>query len=231
MFKKMPYSNSINKIHCAKSEKYFELIRKAVAELVPSNTKRVLDIGCGQGNLGEYLKTIRGIKYVAGFEIIQYQAQIAETKLDKVYIGNAEELEVDIPKNYFDCIICADVLEHMIDPWGFLYRIRDYLTNNGTMVASLPNIRHARIIIDLLCGKWDYQPSGLLDKGHLRFFTKRTIADMFNEAGFQIVLWKTISSKTIKSKLAELLTFGLLKPFTIQQFLLIAKKMRVKTSD
>ena len=78
---------------------------------------------------------------------------------------------LDNPKNHFDLIMCLDVLEHLVDPWKTLSRLADHLKPGGTVIASIPNVRHARNLLSLLfMGKWEYKEQRLLDKTHLRVF-------------------------------------------------------------
>jgi 2-polyprenyl-3-methyl-5-hydroxy-6-metoxy-1,4-benzoquinol methylase len=106
--------------------------------------------------------------------------------LDKVYIGDAEQIVNKLEENYYDVVILGDVLEHMHIPWEFIKKIKRLLSKNGIIVTSISNINNISIIKNLLSGKWEYADAGLLDRTHLRFFTYESIKKMFDDAGFYI---------------------------------------------
>jgi GT2 family glycosyltransferase/2-polyprenyl-3-methyl-5-hydroxy-6-metoxy-1,4-benzoquinol methylase/tetratricopeptide (TPR) repeat protein len=166
---------------------YFDFARPEVADLVPADARRVLDVGCGGGALGALLKQRPGVE-VTGLEGDERAAALARTRLDRVITVDLDAMnEPPLPKGYFDCIIFADVLEHLSDPEQVLTGLLPYLHERGTIVASIPNVRHQDVVLDLLVnGRWQYQPAGILDATHLRFFTLHEIAAMFDRLGLQI---------------------------------------------
>jgi len=105
--------------------------------------------------------------------------------LDDVLCGSADAA---IPEGWPrpDCVVFADVLEHLADPWQCLKLWRDRIPNGATLIVSLPNVVHYSLFGPLLRGRWDYQESGVLDRTHLRFFTRDTGAEMLRAAGFTI---------------------------------------------
>ena len=97
--------------------------------------------------------------------------------LDRGSLGNAT----------FDCILLADVLEHLVDPWTILRRLTDHLEPQGLVVTSLPNVRHYTTLLSLLVGKrWPYRDRGIHDRTHLRFFAQRNVVELFQSAGLTI---------------------------------------------
>jgi Methyltransferase domain/Glycosyl transferases group 1 len=110
----------------------------------------------------------------------------ARGRLDEVFEGDVERLELPFEDAAFDCVVCGDVLEHLRDPERFLQRTRSWLAKDGRIVASLPNVRHHSVVSALLEGNWSYEPAGLLDETHLRFFTRRDMFDLFEQAGFEV---------------------------------------------
>jgi SAM-dependent methyltransferase len=87
----------------------------------------------------------------------------------------------------FACIVFNDVLEHMVDPWSALRRARDHLRPDGVVVASIPNVRNARTVFDLVVrGRWTYVDMGVLDRTHLRFFTKNSVDSLFRDSGYSV---------------------------------------------
>jgi SAM-dependent methyltransferase len=106
-------------------------------------------------------------------------------------VGDAEELdlEAELGGERFDAILFADVLEHLRDPAALLRRVRPFLAEGGTVVASIPNIAHASVRLSLLGGSWRYREQGLLDETHLRFFTREGIEDLFESSGYVVTHW------------------------------------------
>lgn len=162
---------------------YYEESRTDVLQFVPSGIKSLLDIGCARGNFGAALKAKTGCR-VTGVELNSYEAQKAKNKLDAVIEGDI--LIMDINER-FDCITCLDVIEHVVHPEAFLKKIRTLLKEDGFLLLSTPNVGHWSVIEDLIAGRWDYLPVGILCISHLRFFTKKTILELLENAGFKIV--------------------------------------------
>ncbi|WP_456417447.1 class I SAM-dependent methyltransferase [Methanocaldococcus sp.] len=146
---------------------------------------KILDIGCATGYLGAAIKKY-GNHYVCGVEISEFAGKEAEKVLDNVIIRNIENIELPYPNDYFDVIICSDVLEHLFNPKDVLKKLRRYLNSDGIMIVVLPNVAHYSIRLTLLMGKWEYKNFGILDYGHVRFFTKKTAIEMFKDAGYKI---------------------------------------------
>lgn len=204
-----------------KEVQYYAIRRDDLINLVPQGDHKILEIGCGVGNTGLALKNLGKAKEVVGVELFSKAAEEAKSKIDEVITGDIEKL--DLPyKEYFDYIICGDVLEHLLDPWSALKKLKKYLTPKGYLIASIPNIQYWRVIRDLLLlGKWEYKNAGILDSTHLRFFTHREIIKLFQSADFQIT---KISSKIAgKSKIFNRLTFKIFNDFLAFQFLIVAK--------
>jgi GT2 family glycosyltransferase/SAM-dependent methyltransferase len=168
-----------------KAERYYEYERSEILEAVPFGAERILDVGCGSGWLGEQLKRRQGA-LVCGVEIVPEAAERAAQRLDRVWNASVEEVLSEIPENSFDCIITADVLEHLGNPWAVLTSLRQKLAPGGTVVASVPNVGHWDVVQDLLEGTWHYTSEGLLDRTHLRFFTRRSVQELFWTAGLTI---------------------------------------------
>ncbi len=164
--------------------------RPEILNLIPPHAKRVLDVGCSTGHLAKILKEERGGEVnVVGIEVDAALAEQASQHVDKLIKEDMDTFcwERHFPADAFDCIVFADVLEHLRDPWSVVQRCRDYLAEDGVVVASIPNIRHWSTIYCLLrIGIWPYCESGIHDKTHLRFFTFKNMAHLFEDAGFRI---------------------------------------------
>ncbi|WP_339735842.1 glycosyltransferase [uncultured Gimesia sp.] len=164
---------------------YFEFPRPEVVALIPSTAQTILDLGCGTGRLGESVK-LRQSSQVTGVELDPLAAQDARKRLDRVVQHDIEMLSHEFSEAEFDCVVCADVLEHLKSPEQILRQIANWLTSEGTIVASIPNVRNQSVLAGLIEGNWTYERAGLLDQTHYRFFTRREIEKLFFRAGYQI---------------------------------------------
>jgi O-antigen biosynthesis protein len=128
---------------------------------------------------------------VTGVEISPEAAAIAADHCDHVIVGDAEKLDYDelLGDERFDAILFADVLEHLRDPDALLRRVRPFISDEGVVIASLPNVAHASVRLALLGGEFRYRDTGLLDDTHVRFFTRDSIQDLFEESGYAITNW------------------------------------------
>lgn len=190
---------------------------------VPLDAQRILDVGCGQGLFGALLKE-RGAE-VWGVEPVAEAAAEAAARLDKVLASEIERAFTELPRESFDCVVCNDVLEHLVDPYAALQRIRDLLTPKGSVVCSIPNVRYFTNLWNLLAHKqWRYEDFGVLDRTHLRFFTERSIVDMFDDADFEVVRMQGINGFTSwKFSLVKKASFGLLSDVFDFQFACVAR--------
>ena len=148
--------------------------------------KRVLDVGCATGNLAEVLAG-RGCR-VTGIEIDPEAARQAEKLCERVIVGDVENLDLgaELDEADFDVIVFGDVLEHLKDPLQTLRRFKPFLQTEGYVIASIPNIAHGSVRLALMQGRFRYRSLGLVDDTHLRFFTRETVEQLFDDAGFLI---------------------------------------------
>jgi 2-polyprenyl-3-methyl-5-hydroxy-6-metoxy-1,4-benzoquinol methylase len=148
--------------------------------------KRVLEVGTSTGYISKILKD-RGNR-VVGIEIDEEAGEIASQYCESMIIGDIEELDLDkyIGTFSIDVIILGDVLEHLRWPKRILEKIKKYLTPNGYLVVSLPNICHGDILLNLMNGSFCYTSKGLLDETHVRFFGRKNILNIFSMYGYNI---------------------------------------------
>ena len=165
---------------------YFEHDRPEVRALVPETAQRILDVGCGGGLLGAALRSLRGAQ-VTGIELDPTAAVRARERLEDVRAGEAIESMAALPDASFDAVLFADLLEHLAEPQAALAQARRLLAPGGVVVASLPNVRHWSVVKQILAGDFRYEPAGILDRTHLRFFTRASALRLFAENGFTVV--------------------------------------------
>ena len=131
---------------------------------------RFLDLGCATGALGELIKRSRPGVSVVGIELDPQMAASAQARLDRVITGDilAVLTSDTLADEQFDCIIAADVLEHLPDPWTVVEALSERLSDQGVVIASIPNIRHYTTLRTLLFRKyWPYRDRGIHDRTHL----------------------------------------------------------------
>jgi methionine biosynthesis protein MetW len=164
----------------------YESARPDVQALVPHAARRILDLGCASGELGAALKRRQGAE-VVGIEIDPAYARDAAQRLDRAICATAEEGLADSSLGRFDCIIAADVLEHLVDPWDVLRRAAALLEPGGTAVVSLPNVRYLLTFWRLIRGgRWPREPAGPFDATHLRWFTPLDARELLAQAGLTV---------------------------------------------
>ncbi len=202
---------------------YYHLIRHDVLRYVPSGTKRLLDVGCGAGLTAHYAKQMLGVAEAVGVEYVATVAEHAAQHLDAVFVGDIEHMELPYPDGYFECILCADVLEHLRDPWEVLRRLRRLLSPDGVLIASIPNIRHLSVLAKIIFDRFEYEPSGILDRTHLRFFTRHTIEQLFSTTGYTAEIIGCNRSRSWKTAALTVATLGMARPFLIVQYLVVAR--------
>jgi len=147
--------------------------------------KKVLEIGCTTGYISKSLK--ENDCTIIGIEIDEESVKVAKEYCGNVIVADVENLsELPYPEKYFDVLLFGDILEHLKDPLRVMRNLKRYLSSDGYIVASIPNVAHIYPRLKLLFGKWDYEDIGLLDRTHLRFFTKRSARRLISDAGFKI---------------------------------------------
>jgi 2-polyprenyl-3-methyl-5-hydroxy-6-metoxy-1,4-benzoquinol methylase len=149
-------------------------------------SRTVLDVGCSTGYLARVLRE-RGCT-VSGVEYDAQAAEAARPHLERLVVGDLEQLDLAtaFDGEQFEVIVFGDVLEHLRDPLAALRAVLPVLAPDGSVVASIPNIAHASVRLSLLKGRFDYQPLGLLDNTHIRFFTRQSVQDLFWDAGLVV---------------------------------------------
>ena len=162
----------------------YETPRREIADRVPAGARRVLDLGCAKGGLAGLLKA-RGPVEVVGVERDEDYAAAAEQHCDRVICADIEALTPD-GLGRFDCLVAADVLEHLVDPWTALRAYARLLDPGGTAVISLPNVGHWSTYAALIKGSWPRTPEGVHDATHLRWFTLRDARELVEQAGLEV---------------------------------------------
>lgn len=159
---------------------------KEVLSAIPSSAKKILDLGCGAGNIGKNaLQT--GIVW-DGITISQDEAEIARHYYRKVILHNLENgLPLDRLDDDYDVCICSHVIEHIVWPDRLLQDMKLLLTkSNGQLIMAVPNALFHEVRMKFLRGKFEYKSSGILDLNHVRWYTFKSAQALLIKNGFQI---------------------------------------------
>jgi 2-polyprenyl-3-methyl-5-hydroxy-6-metoxy-1,4-benzoquinol methylase len=193
---------------------YYSAVRQDILVHVPLGPNRVLDIGCGEGLMARALKQDGKAAWVAGVEMFPEAAADAKAVVDELVVGDLETVDLPFERQSLDVILLGDVLEHLRDPWRQLERLAVFLKPGGLVIASVPNVRNWRVVFSLaLKGRWDYASLGIMDRTHLRFFTRSTLLDLVRGAGLAVESCQPTGNyaptlaKLRLTTLAELLAF------------------------
>ena len=196
---------------------YYSHTRSEMLNLLPSSYSKVLEIGCGAGGFARQLSRSAEIW---GVEPDEASAEVARQYIAKVLCGTYDAVADLLPDGYFDLVVCNDVIEHMNDHDRFLETIKKKLQKNGFLVGSVPNVRYYRNLFDLvLRADWRYREQGVLDRTHVRFFTKRSLKRSLEHAQFRVESLKGITSATGKVQdIADVLKVATLLPLALLSF-------------
>jgi SAM-dependent methyltransferase len=161
----------------------------ALLSLIPLTARRVVEVGCSSGALAREYKRLNSNCSYVGIEVVPAYAQLAHRYCDAVHQLDIEQVDEAFLRECLaaDCWIFGDSLEHLNDPWALLARIRRVVADDGCVVACIPNAQHWSVQARLNSGLFRYEDIGLLDRTHLRWFTRITITELFQQAHFKIV--------------------------------------------
>jgi O-antigen biosynthesis protein len=186
---------------------------------------RVLDVGCSTGYLASRLRE-RG-STIVGLELDERAAEQARRFCEAVHVGDVETMELPFQPAGFDAIVAGDFIEHLRDPGAFLERIRPLLRPGGRLVLSTPNIANWAMRLGLLFGRFRYTEWGLLDRTHTHLFTRKTLRECLEQAGYRITAFDfTVPVPVLSTPRWEALAhrIGRLRPsFFAYQFVVAAE--------
>ncbi len=213
-----------------KSSEYYNTNRPEILSLVTEKVDKILDIGCSNGNFAKSVKDNNLCNYTYGIEPFEASALKAKEILDFVINEPVENALEKIDDNSIDIIFFNDVLEHLINPENTLVLCKNKLKSNGKIICSVPNVGYYWNLYNLVFKKkWEYTKSGILDETHLRFFTRSSLINTFERAGYKIE--KNLGNEVGKVKLSKRISLlnkyilkGALDDSVYSQFLIVASK-------
>lgn len=219
------------KFYAEKAEQYFTKVREDILAVVPKRpAQRILEIGAGGGDTLVALKERGMAAYTVGVELFPMERSNQQNpNIDEFYLGNVEEMELPLQQESFDIILCGDVLEHLLDPWKAVDKLTPYLRRGGLFIVCMPNIRHWSAFVRIyLKGDFKYEPLGIFDKTHFRFFCPRNIEALISTKALKPVK-KIPTFKTDKgayrSRWVNALTLGLFPELISRQYIVISEKL------
>lgn len=178
------------------SQTHYPGIRPELTPYLRVDGAAVLDVGCGAGGLARALRN-NGAKRVVGIEPSSLAAE-AGLVCDQVHDGRVEDV-LPYLGEYFDFVVAADVLEHLVDPWSVVRELRAHVRPGGRLLVSIPNVSHLSVLRQLVCRKdWRFDDSGLFDRTHLRWFGRASLREMLEQAGFMPTSWACTASICIR---------------------------------
>ena len=178
---------SVNKYYQNNSGRYTmnSARKRNILALIPADTKTVLDIGCGQGELASALKA--NCISVTGVDISEQALKIAAPTLAKSYCFDIEKnWPEDLLNQKFDCMIASEVIEHLFAPEEFLQKVRKILKKDGCLILTTPNFLFWKNRWRIFMGKFEYADSGFYDRGHIHFFSRLALLKEITRAGYKI---------------------------------------------
>jgi 2-polyprenyl-3-methyl-5-hydroxy-6-metoxy-1,4-benzoquinol methylase len=172
----------------AKADDYYASDRTEFLDWVGGEHLRVLDVGCGAGANAAWYRQ-HGAREIVGIEIDPTSAARSAAVFDRV-ICQPVETAVHMLEGSFDLIVCADVLEHLVDPWSVVRELGRLADADTCMAISVPNIRFLPALVRIAFGRgFAYEERGIFDSTHLRFFTRRDAALMLRRGGWVPQHW------------------------------------------
>ncbi len=202
-----------------KPETYFVGDRADLFAMIPANCRKILDVGCGSA---EHWKNFNG--EITGIELNPVAAAKARSNIHAVFSGDLDKDDFDLGEGTFDCLVFADVLEHLYDPWGTLLKFKAYLKPGGSILLSIPNVQNYRVLRALIFkGEFGYEESGILDIDHVRFFTRKEIESLLGATGFEVQTMHRKLAASSKYKIINKFLLGAMDDFLTGQYYFLAK--------
>jgi trans-aconitate methyltransferase len=163
-----------------------DLINKDLMALIPPSTRRIVDVGCMKGSLAKARRASHPDCEVIGIDIDPNYASEAAQWCSRAFAADIETMDDSEFGTLFpnDCWIFGDCLEHLRDPWSVLKKVRARIDADGCLLACIPNAQHWSVQWRLATGNFRYEDQGLLDRTHVRWFTRQTMFELFADTGW-----------------------------------------------
>ena len=197
------------RFYATKQNSYFNGARADFVARLPRDTSaHILEIGCGTGATGALAMARGRAGHYTGVELFEGAAAQAREVLSDVIVGNVETIGLPWQPCTFDALILSEVLEHLIEPWAVLERLRPFVRPGAMVLASSPNISHWRVVRELIQGRFHLADQGVFDRTHMRWFTPQTFATMFERAGYDVLSVEPVTPFSERTKRISQMTSG-----------------------
>jgi 2-polyprenyl-3-methyl-5-hydroxy-6-metoxy-1,4-benzoquinol methylase len=209
---------------------YFNFVRNDIEALLPTSAKRILDVGAGAGVTLNWLKSRYPGAYTIAIEGNGELSDELRQSVDEVHIAdlNGPLPSIGAP----DLVLFLDVLEHLLHPREVLEALTRNLSPNATVIVSLPNVAHLNVSIPLFFqGKFEYRDAGILDRTHLRFFTRKSAVELLNSANLSVKAGCRSGLSPRRWKYLDRLTLGLARDHLTNQYVMAASRVRPPVSQ
>ncbi len=221
-------SHDASDLYRDKEASYFGTARLDLLEMLPrAGGLDLLELGAGDGATLRAAKRLGLAKTTTGIDLVAAAAAVpAGEDIDRFLSGDVERMELPLAAASFDAVLCADVLEHLVDPWRMVRRLAELLRPGGLFLASLPNFRNHRAWWPVVVGgDFRYEPAGLRDRTHLRFFCRQNVVELVGQAGLEVeALAENMGAYGWRHKLLDAATLGRLHELFVFQYRVRARK-------
>ncbi len=162
------------------------VVNAELLSLIPPRSRRIVEVGCMHGALAQAFLAEHPQAHFFGIDIDAGYARAAAAHCTQTLATDIETLDDAAYSQLFpsDCWIFGDCLEHLRDPWRVLQRLRTHIEPDGCLLACIPNAQHWSVQWRLASGQFRYEDNGLMDRTHIRWFTRLTMLEMFHNAGW-----------------------------------------------
>jgi 2-polyprenyl-3-methyl-5-hydroxy-6-metoxy-1,4-benzoquinol methylase len=213
--------------------RYHNNIRSDVFDYLPKTANSILEVGGGTGVTCAAAKKICGAANAGVIDLSSEAIEASTSGLDFAVcgdIGNPDFLKL-ICKSHgpFDLILCLDILEHLVDPWAAVEKLHSLLEPGGYILTSIPNVRYFDVSLRLVVrGSWSYADAGILDRTHLRFFTKKTAIKLMTSSGLKVdkIGSRFAPRKENEFRIINNFTLGLFRELLDFQYFILVKDVR-----
>jgi SAM-dependent methyltransferase len=203
--------------------KYYTFIRSEIAPLLPRAATRILDVGCGVGATSAWLKSIYPESRTVGLEGNAALLPELARNVDEPHIVDLNGPWPDV--GVADIVLLLDVLEHLVLPEEALARAMAMMTEDGTIIISLPNVAHFSVSLPLiLLGRFDYTDAGILDRTHLHFFYRESALNLVRRIGLEVEKGLMAGILGPNTRLIDRLTLGLIRDRLTKQYIFSARR-------
>jgi 2-polyprenyl-3-methyl-5-hydroxy-6-metoxy-1,4-benzoquinol methylase len=202
---------------------YFHHVRSDIEPLLPAHALRILDVGAGAGQTSAWLRGRYPGVHIIGLEGNPAMLEQLRKNVDEPHIVdlNGPIPDVGAP----DLILCLDVLEHLVQPEIVVAHLVRAMAFGGTVIISCPNVAHFSVSIPLLLrGTFEYSDAGILDRTHLRFFVRKSMVALMNQAGLMVRSGIRIGLEGPRTRLVDRLSAGMARDHLTKQYILAGER-------